>query len=276
MGQYMPYSVIEYNANTTVIVIPHSSICSIDFIKAKEPTETLSSVYNRLSNKPQVLINGGLFTMSIGKNVMSFIDEGVEQNYQNGFEGMGIKAKDVTTLVYGHDKDGWKDFLTAYPMLIKDGQVLDSYAVANELNYTAARQTIGVTADGSLIIVTVDAPGIKFQELGKIMSLYGAVNAMCLDGGGSVRTMVEGKVVNSPTENRPIDNMVAVYLKEETLLYTDKQDISTWALDSVRLCTDLGIFIGDNKGKFHPKEALTREELACTLARLYNILTKES
>lgn len=272
MSEYMPYSVIEYNANTTVIVIPHSSIQSIDFIKAKEPTETLGSVYNRLSTKPQVLINGGLFTLATGKNVMSFIDEGVEQNYQNGFEGMGIKAKDVTTLVYGHDKDGWKDFLTAYPMLIKDGEVLDSYTTANELNYTAARQSIGVTADGSLVIVTVDAPGIKFQALGKIMATYGVVNGMCLDGGGSVRTMVEGEVINSPTENRAVDNMVAVYLKEDPMNFTDKADISAWAMDDVRRCVELGIFRGDNKGKFNPKKAPTREELACAIARLLDCI----
>lgn len=52
MSEYMPYSVIDYNSTTTVITIPHSSIKAIDFIKAKEPTETLGSVYNRLSDKP--------------------------------------------------------------------------------------------------------------------------------------------------------------------------------------------------------------------------------
>lgn len=272
MSEYMSYSVIDYNSTTTVITIPHSSIKTIDFIKAKEPTETLGSVYNRLSDKPQVLINGGLFTLATGKNVMSFIDEGVEQNYQNGFEGMGIKAKDVTTLVYGYDKDGWKDFLTAYPMLIKDGQVLDSYTTANELNYTAARQSIGVTADGSLIIVTVDAPGIKFQGLGKIMSTYGVVYGMCLDGGGSVRTMVDGKIINSPTENRAVDNMIAIYIKPETLPFTDKDKISSWAKDDVRYCTDLGLFLGDENSNFNPKSPVSREELACVMARLYKLL----
>lgn len=269
MSNYMPYTVQKHNTYTTVITIPHSSIESIDFIKGNDPTETLSSVYNRLSQKPQVLINGGLFTLATGQNILSFIDEGREQNYSNNYEGIGIKKADVTTLVYGHDKDGWKDFLASYPMLVKDGTAITQYTQANEINYTAARQSIGITQDSDVVIITVDKPGIKFEGLAKIMVQYGVYYGMALDGGGSVRTMVEGKVINTPTENRPVDNMVAIYIKPDPLTCVDKDDIGAWALDDVRYCYEHELMNGDNHNRFRPQDPITRQELACVAARLH-------
>ena len=214
MSTYAEFDHFRYSSGVTVDVIPHASIKKLDFMKCNDPKETISSLYSRLSDKPQIIINGGLFNMSSGINIMSFIDEGKEQNYQNNFEGMGIKSNDVTTLVHGVDKDGdWKDFMSAYPMLVREGKAVETYDKATELDYAAARQAIGVKADGSLIIVTVDQVGaMRFDDLAKIFVDYGAYYAMNLDGGGSVYKMIGGQVANDPSENRAVDNAFLVYL----------------------------------------------------------------
>ena len=217
MSKYASFTHERYSAGVTVDVIPHDSIKKLDFAKCNEPKETVQSLYNHLDEKPQIVINGGLFNMSNGTNILSFVDETIEQNYQNNFEGMGIKTTDVTRLVKGVDKDGgWKDFMSAYPMLVREGKAVSTYDKGTELNYNAARQAIGYKEDGSIIIVTVDKVGaMKFEELADIFVKYGAYYAMNLDGGGSVYKMIGGEVANDPTENRAIDNVFMVYLNEE-------------------------------------------------------------
>ena len=63
------------------------------------------------------------------------------------------------------------------------------------LNSRAPRTALGIRADGSLLLVTVNGrnPGISvgmtLEELAELMIELGAVDAMNLDGGGST-TMV--------------------------------------------------------------------------------------
>ena len=216
------------------------------------------------------MINGGLFNMSTGHNVMSFICDGKEQNYQNGFTGMGVLGGDPAKLVYGTDKaQKWKYFMTAYPMLVINGKVSTAYGNASNLNYLTLRSAVGVREDGTLLILTVDKPGMKFAEMAKIFVEYKAQYAMNLDGGGSVRKMHEDKVMNTPIENRPVDNVFCVYLKEDPLAkLADQNEIANWARPYVEKMVVSGIMQGDANGKFRPKAAVTREELAAVVARV--------
>lgn len=102
---------------------------------------------------------------------------------------------------------------SAYLVLVKDGQAITKFTNATEIDYNAARQAIGFSDDG-VIIVTVDKPGMKFEELAKVFVNYNAKYAINLDGGGSVRKMIDGTVVNTPTEDRKVDNVFCVYLKD--------------------------------------------------------------
>ncbi|WP_152395921.1 phosphodiester glycosidase family protein [Paenibacillus guangzhouensis] len=83
----------------------------------------------------------------------------------------------------------WKDVKMAMGgvfMLVKDG-----VAQTHEDKALYPRVGIGTKADGSIIMVEIDgrAPGfsegVSYDDLGKIMKNMGAVNALCLDGGGS-------------------------------------------------------------------------------------------
>lgn len=269
LTDYKPFQTVKINSYTQLDIVPHSSIEAVAFEKCADPKETLGSYYSSKGKKPQIMINGGLFNMSTGHNVMSFVCDGEEQNYQNGFTGMGVLGGDPAKLVYGTDKARkWKYFMTAYPMLVINGKANTVYGNASNLNYLTLRSAVGVRENGTLLILTVDKPGMKFAEMAKIFVEYDAQYAMNLDGGGSVRKMHENKVVNAPIENRPVDNVFCVYLKEDPLAkLADQNEIASWARPYVEQMVVSGIMQGDANGKFRPKAAVTREELAAVIAR---------
>lgn len=270
LTDYKPFQTVKINSYTQLDIVPHSSIEAVAFEKCADPKETLGSYYSSKEKKPQIMINGGLFNMSTGHNVMSFVCDGKEQNYQNGFAGMGVIGSDPAKLVYGTDKARkWKYFMTAYPMLVINGKANTVYGNASNLNYLTLRSAVGVREDGTLLILTVDKPGIQFAEMAKIFVEYDAQYAMNLDGGGSVRKMHENKVMNTPIENRPVDNVFCVYLKEDPLAkLADQNEIASWARPYVEQMVLSGVMQGDANGKFRPKAAVTREELAAVITRV--------
>lgn len=270
LTDYKPFQTVKINSYTQLDIVPYSSIEAVAFEKCADPKETLGSYYSSKEKKPQIMINGGLFNMSTGHNVMSFVCDGKEQNYQNGFTGMGVLGSDSAKLVYGTDRaQKWKYFMTAYPMLVINGKANTVYGNASSLNYLTLRSAVGVREDGTLLILTVDKPGMKFAEMAKIFVEYDAQYAMNLDGGGSVRKMHENKVMNTPIENRPVDNVFCVYLKEDPLAkLADQNEIANWARPYVEKMVVSGIMQGDANGKFRPKAAVTREELAAVIARV--------
>ena len=120
--------------------------------------------------------------------------------------------------------------------------------------------------------MTVDKPGMTFEQITAIFLQYHAVYAMNLDGGGSVRKLHNGKVVNNSSENRKVDSAFCVYLKKDPLaMYEDKDNVDDWARDAVEIVTKYGVMQGDNHGKFNPNKQVTRQELAVALS---NMITK--
>lgn len=273
MNEYMPFQTVRVNEYTQLDIIPFDSIQEVRFCKLAEPTEMLEHYYNRAENKPNIMVNGGLFDMKTGHNVMSFVSMYAEQNYKNGFVGMGTTCYKAQTLQYGKDNEKeWRDFMTAYPMLVIDGKANKEYGNAKTLNYRTARTAIGVTETGNVLVLTVDKPGMTFEQMTAIFLQYHAVYAMNLDGGGSVRKLHNGKVVNNPSENRKVDSAFCVYLKKDPLaMYEDKDNVDDWARDAVEIVTKYGVMQGDNHGKFNPNKQVTRQELAVALS---NMITK--
>lgn len=273
MNEYMPFQTVRVNEYTQLDIIPFDSIQEVRFCKLAEPTEMLEHYYNRAENKPNIMVNGGLFDMKTGHNVMSFVSMYTEQNYKNGFVGMGTTCYKAQTLQYGKDNEKeWRDFMTAYPMLVIDGKANKEYGNAKTLNYRTARTAVGVTETGNILVLTVDKPGMTFEQMTAIFLQYHAVYAMNLDGGGSVRKLHNGKVVNNPSENRKVDSAFCVYLKKDPLaMYEDKDNVDDWARDAVEIVTKYRVMQGDNHGKFNPNKQVTRQELAVALS---NMITK--
>ncbi len=113
---------------------------------------------------------------------------------------------------------GWANVFDAVggaPLLLEDG------ALVGECNSACGRQPrtgVGVTADGKILLVVVDGRQKKWSlgptagEFAQIMLDLGAVTALNMDGGGSSTMVVDGEVVNRPSDGheRPISNALLV------------------------------------------------------------------
>lgn len=198
----------------TIAEIQASEISKLDFALCNQPTETLESFYKRQSIKPDILINGGFFSMSDGTTSFFYKDNGKMISQQCHSDGVGITADNK--LVYGNvDNLNVRDFITAYPMLIINGKINIPTNIASEIDYKARRTCLGWD-DDTVFLITVDSPGMMFHELASMLYGLGCKYAVNLDGGGSTRMLVDGKLKTSvQLFNRPVDNVVAVYLKKE-------------------------------------------------------------
>ena len=106
--------------------------------------------------------------------------------------------------------------------LLKNGrEFIDTEAAGFGASFASARHprtAAGVSADGKLMLVTVDgrqaiSRGINLPDLSALMKRLGAVNAINLDGGGSTTLSYRGIVVNSPSggEQRPVADGILIF-----------------------------------------------------------------
>ncbi|MFD9408821.1 phosphodiester glycosidase family protein [Streptomyces sp. NPDC059989] len=105
--------------------------------------------------------------------------------------------------------------------LLKDGASALGDAAASTRK--APRTVIGVTADGALLLVTIDgrAPGVDagatLAEAAELLASLGAKDGIGLDGGGSTTMVVGGGLRNHPREadgkstERPVANALALF-----------------------------------------------------------------
>jgi hypothetical protein len=120
----------------------------------------------------------------------------------------------------------WKqaeDILGAGPKLVSNGAV-DVTDVREQMIPTFRtdlhpRTAIGSLADGRALLLTADgrrAPervGLTLDELARVMIELGAREAINLDGGGSTTMVIQGKLVNFPTDatgERPVSDAIVV------------------------------------------------------------------
>jgi len=100
------------------------------------------------------------------------------------------------------------------------------------VNLKNPRTAIGVREDGTILLVVVDGQrgekpasealaadgGATIEELREVMLVLGARDALNLDGGGSSTLVINGKVVNTPSDpagERPVSDAVIVVSRPE-------------------------------------------------------------
>ena len=123
--------------------------------------------------------------------------------------------------------DEWRrtySILGAGPQLIKSGRIsithLQEKMVESFATSRNPRTAIGKTADGKLVMVTVDgrqpqvSVGMSLYSLADLLLELNAIDAINLDGGGSTTMVVKQKVVNRPSEQtgeRPVSDAILVF-----------------------------------------------------------------
>ena len=103
----------------------------------------------------------------------------------------------------------WADHAVGGKQLLDSGTVPGWVFETDDPTFTVRqpRTAVGVTADGLIVLLTIDGrrvgPGATGVETAGLLAGLGAVDAVMLDGGGSTTMAVQGRVVNDPADGAP-------------------------------------------------------------------------
>ncbi len=177
-----------------------------------------------------VAINASYYNTDSGQPTGAFAMEGNLINSDAAGNGYAFFAilKDGTAMIgakgeYSAYKDQIVEAIGGYHHIVKDGAVVSGLNDVDKY----PRQTIGVTADGNVIIMTADGNrqpktiGLTIKEQAEVMLSLGCVEAVHLDGGGSATycSKPEGsdklQVTNNPSNGseRAVSNTLIVVSK---------------------------------------------------------------
>ena len=126
---------------------------------------------------------------------------------------LGSRLADEARLVAG-----------AGPLLLENGQVnvrIREEAIAPDIAFGRAPRTgAGVTADGTVLLMVVDgrsqnSAGMTLKEFAQYLKRFGAVSAVNFDGGGSSEMVLDGRIMNRPSDGseRPVSIGLGVFRK---------------------------------------------------------------
>ena len=113
------------------------------------------------------------------------------------------------------------------PLLVEKGVVnvrSREESIAPDIAYGRAPRTgVGVKADGTVLLMVVDgrsqySAGMSLKEFATYLKRFGAVSAVNLDGGGSSEMVLDGKIMNRPSDGseRPVSIGLGIFRKEQT------------------------------------------------------------
>jgi hypothetical protein len=113
--------------------------------------------------------------------------------------------------------DDVRDLVGGGPILVRDGESAIG-ACSQPICGRNPRTAVGVTAEGVVLLVVVDgrqpgsSGGMTLGELAAFLRSLGAVDATNLDGGGSSTVVVQGDLMNQPSDGRqrPVPSAIAV------------------------------------------------------------------
>lgn len=140
--------------------------------------------------------------------------------------GCGLRAETLAKITQGskvrldlQTNPDWPDLLHAIgggPILVSGGKVCVNGAAErfrNDITIgSRPRSAVGLAANGDVILIAIQNPGVTLKELAAILVKLGACNAMNLDGGGSTAMVVNGKLLNAPGDGceRAVSNALLV------------------------------------------------------------------
>ena len=126
---------------------------------------------------------------------------------------LGSRLADEARLVVG-----------AGPLLLENGQVnvrSREETIAPDIAFGRAPRTgAGVKADGTVLLMVVDgrsqhSAGMTLKEFAQYLKRFGAVSAVNFDGGGSSEMVLDGRIMNRPSDGseRPVSIGLGIFRK---------------------------------------------------------------
>jgi hypothetical protein len=160
-----------------------------------------------------VAVNGDFFSSS-STTGLAVADGKVLANDSRGqtFVALGPERqvemqRDGGGLLAPRDVPAWfRQAVGGRPTLLWNGEVTNDAKCTSTFCGANPRTAVGLTQDGTyLFLVVVDgrragAAGMGLQALAQYMRSLGAYRAINLDGGGSSTMVVQGRVVNRPSD----------------------------------------------------------------------------
>ena len=197
------------------------------------PRETVDAIASR---QPGVLaaVNAGFFSLQTGQPTdLMKVDGKVLNGTARPRGAVGIlERRGVTTLLFdrvvvttrgdrteyttrfGSAPRDWAraaDAISGAGLLLRDGRALTDWSeerISAGFDTTRHPRTIiGTDAEGMIWLVTVDGRnpevslGMSFTELQRLARRLGLRSALNLDGGGSTTMWVDGRIVNTPSDD---------------------------------------------------------------------------
>jgi hypothetical protein len=156
------------------------------------------------------------------------IGDGERREEVRSIARRGGTIRITTALWPGHGK--LRTVAGGWPVIVNDGKSVAEYADIVEGTFPRfsatrhPRTAAGISQDGStLYLVTVDGrresdSGMSLSELATTMMQLGAYEAMNFDGGGSTTMVIDGQVVNRPSDQageRPIGSGLLIVFEGE-------------------------------------------------------------
>lgn len=182
---------------------------------------TAAQVFKMLPEKPDYLINAGMYDMRSGLTVCDTIVDGVLLNGGNytdkGFawDDNNLEPEDTAAAKVR----GYRYFLGGSPSLLWNGRLnIDGKGFDKYFLNSAKSVRIGMGITDKELVVCFPAAAKTLGTFAGIMAAAGCKYAINLDGGGSTRVMqnVGGKLrqLSSNRENRANSTWLAIYLKK--------------------------------------------------------------
>ncbi len=192
-----------------------------------------------------------------------------------------VGAKVTLTTVDMSSLSSWaKDIVTNYYLaqMLPTGQCHDYQDALTRLDLVVmADQLIGYTAGygnlGSITVPFEDIGDLSYSDMIAVLrcNLIGVVN-----GNGDNTFNPDGLLTRE--EAAAILVRVQAYIQGQdyvvqgTANFTDSDQISDWALETVTSAQEQGLLQGNGDGTFDPQGQMTREQMIVALARIYNQL----
>jgi len=218
------HHVIVNNPNRTVSVVePRETFgCKLH---ARE-TVSVSAVANRCT----VAVNAGFYNITDGSCFGNVISDGRLAHSAFGIQNAHFGIKEDGSLFFGYIpenenvKQSFTNLVGGVLWLIRNGESYVDISKVTEcpdaqststlqgfIDVMSARTAVGHDRLGRLVIVQVDGKtwqrGISLYEFVDLLLSFGVVNAINLDGGGSSTLVVNGTVINYPSDTRQINNI---------------------------------------------------------------------